>query len=119
LFSLVSKWHGKYPGQLSPAKLLSPGQKWQFAEYALQYAYEALDGMNSRSPPKGPAPGQRRPLVVSGSSNSGNVAILAAMRRASSRLRSFVAETALWLQKSIRHLRHEWHHPAPIVPSAT
>jgi hypothetical protein len=28
---------------VSPAKILTPGQKWQFAEYALQHAYEALD----------------------------------------------------------------------------
>ena len=43
---------------------------------------------DSRSPSKGPAPGQRRPLVSGISrlahSNSGNMAILAAMRRASS-----------------------------------
>jgi hypothetical protein len=31
------------PQQISPAKILTPEQKWQFAEYALQYAYEALD----------------------------------------------------------------------------
>jgi hypothetical protein len=31
------------PQQVSPAKILTPGQKWQFAEYALQHVYEALD----------------------------------------------------------------------------
>ena len=31
------------PQQISPAKILTPGQKWQFAEYALQHAFEALD----------------------------------------------------------------------------
>jgi hypothetical protein len=31
------------PQQISPAKILTPGQKWQLAEYALQHAYEALD----------------------------------------------------------------------------
>jgi hypothetical protein len=28
---------------VSPAKILTPGQKGEFAEYALQHAYEALD----------------------------------------------------------------------------
>jgi hypothetical protein len=40
---------GRPPGvgdtELSAARILKPGQKWQFAEYALQHAYEALDGM--------------------------------------------------------------------------
>jgi hypothetical protein len=31
------------PQQISPAKILTPGQKWQFAEYAVQHAFEALD----------------------------------------------------------------------------
>ena len=34
---------------LSPARLLSPGQKWQFAEKALQYAQEALEGLVIRN----------------------------------------------------------------------
>jgi hypothetical protein len=40
---------GRPPGvgdtTLSVARILTPGQKWQFAEYALQHAYEALDGL--------------------------------------------------------------------------
>ena len=47
------------------------------------------------SPPGGPAPGQRRPLVVSGAprlrSSSGSLAMLTAMRRASSRVSSLAA----------------------------
>jgi hypothetical protein len=38
---------GRPPGvgdtTLSAARILTPGQKWQFAEYPLQHAYEALD----------------------------------------------------------------------------
>jgi len=39
---------GRPPGPgvtqtLSAARLITPGQKWEFAEYALKYAYEAID----------------------------------------------------------------------------
>jgi hypothetical protein len=38
---------GRPPGAgdttLSAARILSAGQKWEFAEYALQHAYEAID----------------------------------------------------------------------------
>ena len=39
---------GRPPGPgvtqtLSAARLITPGQKWEFAEYALKHAYEAID----------------------------------------------------------------------------